>query len=101
MVSFQLTQDQKEDVDLTEYYDAEEKKVEKIEIEFVAEDNGQKIGLEELPQLKVCAHPETTTAATAPVAETTTVVSTATPPTTTAAITTPKGELHSSLSQTY
>ncbi len=92
-VSFQLTPDQVEEVDLTELYDAEEKPVDRIEIEFVAEDDGQKITLEELPQLKVCAHPETTTAVTAPVAETTTVVSTATPPTSTA-VTTPKGEFH-------
>ena len=98
MLSFQLTPDQTEDVDLTEFYDAEEKPVDRIEIEFVADDVGQKIKLEELPQLKVCAHPETTTAVSAPVAETTTVVSTAAPPTTTA-ITTPKGELHQSTSE--
>ena len=98
MLSFQLTPDQTEDVDLTEFYDAEEKPVDRIEIEFVADDVGQKIKLEELPQLKVCAHPETTTAVSAPVAETTTVVSTAAPPTTTA-ITTPKGEFPQSISE--
>ena len=67
--------------------------MQKIEIEFVADDDALGMELEEFPQLKVCAHPETTTAGTAPVTETTTVLSTAIPPTTTA-VTTPKGEVH-------
>ncbi len=46
-----------EEIDLKPLYDAADKPVDKVVIEFRPEDNSEKITLDEVAKLKVCAHP--------------------------------------------
>ena len=46
-----------EEKDLKPLYDASEKPVGKVVIEFKPDDSSEKITLDKAPTLKVCAHP--------------------------------------------